>query len=327
MWTTRQTLWLSALCACVSLVEAAETKITAAQYPLRPMRMVIPNPPGGTLDITARLVAPKMTELGGQPVIIDNRPGADTNIGTEIVAHAAADGYTMLLQTVPFVVNPHLFRKLPFQVTDFAPVSLMIAVPFVLVVHNSLPVKSVKDLVALAKAQPGRLSYASAGNGSNLHVAAELLNNLAGVRMLHVQYKGGGPALVALLGGEVNLSYLSVAAAAPHIKAGRLRALAVTGTSRSAVLPDLPTIADSGVPGYEFSTWVGALVPRATAPATVNALNGLITKAVSAPDLSARFAEQGADIIASSPDQFAMHLKNELARWARVVKESGIKAE
>lgn len=330
MSKTRRTLSLAALYACIPLVQAAETQTTARSphaYPARPMRMVIPNPPGGTLDITARLVGPKMTELSGQPVIIDNRPGADTNIGTEIVAHAPADGYTMLLQTVPFVVNPHLFRKLPFQVTDFAPVSLMIAVPFVLVVHNALPVKSVKELIALAKAQPGKLSYASAGNGSNLHVAAELLNNLAGVRMLHVQYKGGGPALVALLGGEVNLSYLSVAAAAPHIRAGRLRALAVTGTSRSAVLPDLATIAESGIPGYEFSTWVGALVPRATAPATVHALNGLITKAVSAPDLSARFAEQGADIIASSPAQFATHLKNELTRWSRVVKESGIKAE
>jgi len=189
----------------------------AQNYPNRPMRMVIPNPPGGTLDITARLVAPKMGELSGQSVIIDNRPGADTNIGTEIVARAPADGYTMLLQTVPFVVNPHLFRKLPFAVSDFEPVSLMVAVPFVLVVHNSLAAKSVKELIGLAKAQPGKLTYASAGNGSNLHVAAELFNNLTGTRMLHVQYKGGGPALVALLGAEVNLSYLSVAAAAPHI--------------------------------------------------------------------------------------------------------------
>jgi len=299
----------------------------AQNYPNRPMRMVIPNPPGGTLDITARLVAPKMGELSGQSVIIDNRPGADTNIGTEIVARAPADGYTMLLQTVPFVVNPHLFRKLPFAVSDFEPVSLMVAVPFVLVVHNSLAAKSVKELIGLAKAQPGKLSYASAGNGSNLHVAAELFNNLTGTKMLHVQYKGGGPALVALLGGEVNLSYLSVAAAAPHIKAGRLRALAVTGAQRSSVLPELPTIAESGVSGYEFSTWVGALVPRATPAATVSTLNALITRAVTSPDLSARFAEQGADIIASSPARFAAHIGTELARWAKVVKESGIRAD
>jgi tripartite-type tricarboxylate transporter receptor subunit TctC len=187
--------------------------------------------------------------------------------------------------------------------------------------------KSVKDLIALAKAQPGKLTYASAGNGSNLHVAAELFNNLAAVRMLHVQYKGGGPALVALLGGEVNLSYLSVAAAAPHIKAGRVRALAVTGTKRSPVLPELATIAESGVAGYEFSTWVGALVPRATPPTAVNALNALLNTSVSAPDLSTRFAEQGADVIASSPAQFGAHIKAELARWGKVVKEAGIKAE
>ncbi len=320
----KRILLLIALTANLPLSGEAE----AQSYPSRPMRVVIPNPPGGTLDITARLMAPKMAEITGQPLVIDNRPGADTNIGTEIVARAPADGYTMIFQTVPFVVNPTLFKKLPFDViNDFAPVSLMVSVPFVLVLHNSVPAKSVKDLIALAKAQPGKLSYASAGNGSNLHVAAELFTNLTGTKMLHVQYKGGGPALVAVLGGEVNLSYLSIAAAAPHIKAGRLRALAATGTQRSGVLPDLPTIAESGVPGYEFTTWVGTLVPRATPAATVNTLNGLIVKAVRSPDLAARFTEQGADIIASSPAQFAAHIKSELARWAKVIKESGIKAE
>ena len=300
----------------------------AQSYPSRPMRIVIPNPPGGTLDITARILAPKMTEIAGQSVIIDNRPGADTNIGTEIVARAPADGYTMLLQTVPFVVNPTLFSKLPFDVVkDFAPVSLIVSVPFVLVVNNSVQAKSVKELIALARSQPGKLSYASAGNGSNLHVAAELFNNLTGTKMLHVQYKGGGPALVAVLGGEVNLCYLSIPAAAPHIKAGKLRALGATGAKRAAVLPELPTIAESGVPGYEFTTWVGALVPRATPAATVNALNGFIIRAVRSPDVTARFAEQGADIIASTPAQFAAHIKSELALWAKVVKEAGIKAE
>ncbi|HUP93601.1 MAG TPA: tripartite tricarboxylate transporter substrate binding protein [Burkholderiales bacterium] len=300
----------------------------AQNYPIRPMRVVIPNPPGGTLDITARLIGPKMTEVTGQALIIDNRPGADTNIGTEIVARAPADGYTMLLQTVPFVVNPSIFRKLPFDVVnDFAPVSLMVSVPFVLVVNNAVPAKSVKELIALAKAQPGKLSYASAGNGSNLHVAAELFNNLTGTKMLHVQYKGGGPALVAVLGGEVSLSYLSVPAAAPHIKAGKLRGIAATGTQRTPVLPDLPTVAESGVAGYEFTTWVGVLVPRATPAATVNALNGHITKAVKSPDLTARFADQGADVIASTPAQFAAFIKSEMARWAKVVKENGIKVE
>ncbi len=324
MAQAKRILLLIALTANLPLSGEAE----AQSYPSRPMRVVIPNPPGGTLDIVARLVSPKMTEITGQPLIIDNRPGADTNIGTEIVARAPADGYTLLFQTVPFVVNPALFKKLPFDVVnDFVPVSLMVSVPFVLVLNNAVPAKSVQELIVLAKAQPGKLSYASAGNGSNLHVAAELFNNLTGTKMLHVQYKGGGPALVAVLGGEVNLSYLSVAAAAPHIKAGRLRALAATGAQRSGVLPDLPTIAESGVPGYEFTTWVGALVPRATPAATVNTLNGLIVKAVRSPDLTARFTEQGADIIASSPAQFAAHITSELARWSKVVKESGIKAD
>jgi tripartite-type tricarboxylate transporter receptor subunit TctC len=299
----------------------------AQAFPARPLRVVIPNPPGGTLDIVARLVGPKVTEYSGQPLIIDNRPGADTNIGTEIVARAAPDGYTMLFQTVPFVVNPHIFAKLPFNVpNDFAPVSLLVSAPFVLVVHPSVPAKSVKELIALAKSQPGKLAYASAGNGSNLHVAAELFNNLAGTQMLHVQYKGGGPALVAVLGGEVAMSYLNVAAVVSHIKAGKLRGLGVTGKQRSPVLADLAPIAES-VPGYEFTSWVGALVPRATPPATIGTLNGLLVKAVRSPDLAARFSEQGAEVIASTPGDFQAHLKSELLRWARVVKENKIKAE
>ncbi len=303
--------------------------IAAAQgYPAKPIRVIIPNPPGGSLDIVARLVGPKMTELSGQSVLIDHRPGADSNIGTELAARAPADGYTALLHSLPLVVNPALFAKLPFDpVRDFAPVSLIVAAPFVLVVHNSVPAKTVKDLIALAKAQPGKLTYSSAGNGSNLHVAAELLNTLVGTRMLHVQYKGGGPALLAVLGGEVDLSYLNIAAVAPHAKAGKLRALAVTSTTRSQVLPELPTVAESGVPGYEFTTWVGALVPAATPPKTVAALHELIVSAVRSPDLTKRFAEQGAVIIAGTPGEFAAHIKAELVRWAKVVKQAGIKAE
>jgi len=300
----------------------------AQGYPAKPIRVIIPNPPGGSLDIVARLVGPKMTELSGQAVLIDHRPGADSNIGTELAARAPGDGYTALFHSLPLVVNPALFPKLPFDpVRDFAPVSLIVASPFVLVVHNSVPAKTVKELVALAKAHPGKLTYSSAGNGSNLHVAAELLNTLAGTRMLHVQYKGGGPALLAVLGGEVDLSYLNIAAVAPHAKAGRMRALAVTSTGRSPVMPELPTVAESGVPGYEFTTWVGALVPASTPPKTVAALNELIVNAVRSPDLARRFAEQGADIIASTPAQFAAHIKTELVRWAKVVKEAGIKAE
>ena len=314
-------LLLAPLAAIIGTASEAQT------FPARPLRVVIPNPPGGSLDIVARLLGPKVTELAGQPLIVDNRPGADTNIGTEIVARAAPDGYTMLFQTVPFVVNPHLFAKLPFNVTnDFAPVSLMVSAPFVLVVHPAVPAKSVKELVALAKAQPGKLTYASAGNGSNLHVAAELFNNLTGTRMLHVQYKGGGPALVAVLGGETSMSYLNVAAVISHIKAGKLRGLGVTGTRRSPALADLAPIADT-VPGYEFTSWVGALVPRGTPPATVGTLNTLLVKAVRSPDLIARFQDQGADVIASSAAEFQAHIKSELVRWGKVVRENNIKAE
>jgi len=315
--------WLAALgLASVCVLAMAQG------YPVKPIRVIIPNPPGGSLDIVARLVGPKMTELSGQSVLIDHRPGADSNIGTELAARAPADGYTALLHSLPLVVNPALFAKLPFDpVRDFAPVSLIVAAPFVLVVHNSVPVKSVKELVALAKAQPGKLTYSSAGNGSNLHVAAELLNTLAGTRMLHVQYKGGGPALLAVLGGEVDLSYLNIAAVAPHARGGRMRPLAVTSKGRSQIMPELPTVAESGVPGYEFTTWVGALVPAATPPKTLATLHELIVNAVRSPDISKRFAEQGAEIIASTPGEFASHIKAELVRWAKVVKEAGIKAD
>ena len=324
MRKAHRVLLLIAMSAHLQLIAHAG----AQSYPSRPIRMIIPNPPGGSLDIVARLVGPKIAEITGQSVIIDNRPGADTIIGTEIVARAPADGYTVLLNTLPFVVNPAMSSKLPFDVVrDFAPVSLIVSVPFVLVVNNSVPARSVKEFIALAKAQPGKLTYSSAGSGSNLHVAAELFKNMTGTDMLHVQYKGGGPALLAVLSGEVDLSYLNVAAVVPHVKAGKLRALGMTSTQRSAALPELATIAESGVPGYEFTSWVGALVPAATPAQTVAELNALITKSVRAPDLSKRFAEQGAEIIAGSPAQFAAHIKAELARWAKVVKESGMKAD
>jgi len=290
--------------------------------------MIVPYPPGGSLDITMRIVAPKMREVIGQNVIIDSRPGADGNIGAELVARAPADGYTVLIHAVPLAVNPSLRRKLPFDVNkDFVPVSLLTASPLVLVVNPSVPAKSVKDLVAIAKRSPGKLTYASAGNGSNLHMAAELFNNLAGTKMLHVIYKGGGPALVAVLSGEVDLSYLNIAAIMAYAKSGRLRALAITSKKRSPLMPDVPTIAESGAPGYEFTSWAGALVPAGTPGNVVTALYEAFAKALHSPVAEKRFAEQGTVIVASSPDEFARFFKAELAKWARVVKETGIKAE
>ncbi|MFN7086758.1 MAG: Bug family tripartite tricarboxylate transporter substrate binding protein [Burkholderiales bacterium] len=317
---------LQALAACFLLVPALVAQ--AQGYPSRPVRMVVPFPPGGSIDVLARPLAQKMSELMGQQVVVDYRSGASGNIGTEITVRAPADGYTIMITTIPLVVNPSLYAKLPFDVArDLAPVSLVAASPFVLVVHPSVPVKSVRELIALAKAQPGKLNYASAGNGTNLHVAAELFKNLTKTNIVHVPYKGGGPALAAMLGGETDLSFLGVVPATPHIKAGKMRALATTGAKRAAVLPDLPTVAEAGVKGYEFASWYGVLAPAGTPANVINTLNDHIVRALRSSDLGERFAREGAEIIASSPAQFDAHLKAELARWARVAKEAGLRAD
>ena len=324
MGTRHLMLLVVALSSSSLMAPAAE----AQSYPSRPIRMIIPFPPGGSLDLTMRVVAPKMTEVIGQNVIIDSRPGADGNIGTEMVARAPADGYTVLIHAVPLVVNPSLRRKLPFDVRkDFVPVSLLTASPLVLVVNPSVPAKSIKELVAIAKRSPGKLTYASAGNGSNLHMAAELFNIVAGTKMLHVIYKGGGPALVAVLSGETDLSYLNIAAIMAYAKSGRLRAIGITSAKRSPLMPDVPTIAESGAPGYEFTAWAAALVPAGTPRNVVDKLYEGFSKALDTPDARKRFAEQGAEIVASSPDVFAKFFRAELDKWARVVKETGIKAD
>lgn len=300
----------------------------AQTYPTHAVRIILPFPPGGSLDALGRIVFDKMSQLVGQQVIIDYRPGASGNIGTELVARATPDGYTNLLNTLPLVVNPSLYRKLPFDVVkDFAPVSLIASAPFVLVVHPSVPVKSVKELVALARSQPGTLNYSSAGIGTNLHVAAELFKNLTKTDMVHVAYKGGGPALVATLSGEAGLSFLGVLPVIPYMQSGKLRGLGITSTMRAASLPQLPTIAESGVPGYEFSSWWGVLAPVATPPAIIATLNDAVVKATRAPDVSKRFAEEGVEIIASSPAQFASHIKSELTRWAKVVRDNRIEPQ
>lgn len=297
-------------------------------FPERPLRMIVPFPPGGSVDVVARIAGQKMTEIAGQSIVVDNRAGASGNIGTELAARAPADGYTIMMTTIPLVVNPSLFSKIPYDVVrDFAPVSLIAAAPFVLAVHPSLPARSVKELVALARARPGQLNYASAGSGTNLHIAAELFKNLSGTNIVHVPYKGGGPALTALLGGEAQLSFLGVVAVVPHVKSGKMRALALTAAKRSAVLPDLPTIAEAGVPGYEFASWYGVLAPAGTPAPRITKLHDILVKSLRSPDLAGRMAAEGADIIAGSPQQFAAYLKTELAKWAKVVKDSGLRVE
>jgi tripartite-type tricarboxylate transporter receptor subunit TctC len=315
-------------CAIALAGLLAAGSAAAQPYPSKPIRMIVPTSPGGILDIVTRLLGQKLTELTGQIVVVENRAGASNNIGTEFVARAPADGYTLVSVTLPFVVNPSLFDKLPFNVErDFAPVSVVIAAPYVLVAHPSVPAKTVKELVALAKAQPGALSYATGGAGTNLHMAAELFALQAGVRLLHVPYKGGGPALASVIAGETAVSFPSLGAVLPHVNSGRLRALAITGRQRSALLPKLPTVAEAGYPEYAFTSWVGVLAPAGTPATVVAALNTQIVKAMRNPAIVERFAADGTDVVASSPEQFAALIKTELPRWAKVVHASGMKPE
>ena len=300
----------------------------AQAYPAKPIRMIVPTSPGGIIDIVSRLTGQKLTEVTGQIVVIENRAGASNNIGTEYVARAPADGYTLLAATLPLVVNPALFEKLPFNVErDFAPVSLVVSAPYVMVAHPSLPAKSVKELVALAKAKPGALSYSTGGSGTNLHIAAELFALQAGVKLLHIPYKGGGPALASVIAGEAALSFPSLGAVLPQVNAGRLRAIAITSTQRSTLLPKVPTIAESGYPDYAFTSWVGLLAPAGTPSEIVAALNAHIVKAMRNPAVIERLAADGNEVVAGSPEQFAALIKTELARWARVVRASGMKPE
>ena len=320
---------MAARLAAATLMGALATAaaVAADPYPARPVRVVIPTSPGGLLDITTRIVGTKVTEMSGKPVVIDNRPGASNNIGTELVARAPADGYTLLAVTLPFVVNPSMFKSVPYDPQrDFAPVSQLIAAPYVLVTNPSLPVKSVKELVALAKARPGALNYASGGSGTNLHVAAELFALTARVKMTHVPYKGGGPALASVLSGETALSFPSLAAVLPHVNGNRLRALGVTTLKANALLPDVPPIAAT-LPGYEFSSWIGLLAPAGTPQEVVAAINGYWVKALQAQDVAARFAADGSEVIANSPQEFSQVIRTQVARWAKVIQAAGLRAQ
>ena len=314
---------------CAVLLCLAATLAFAQAYPNKPVRLVVPFPPGGTTDILARSVAQKLYEAWGQQVLIDNRPGAGGNIGTEIVAKAVPDGYTLLMGTVgTHAINSSLYSRLPFDpVKDFAPVTLVASVPNVLVVHPSLPAKSVKELIALIKAKPGELTFASSGNGTSIHLAGELFKSMTGTTMLHIPYKGSAPALTDLLGGQTNMMFDNLPSSIQHIKSGKLRALAVTSSHRSSALPDVPTVAESGVPGFEASSWFGVLAPAGTPREIVNKINADIVKALSAPEIRERLSGQGAEPVGNTPEQFAAYIKAESAKWAKVVKESGAKVD
>ena len=316
----------AALCAGFAFASAQSL---GQSYPTKPVRMVVPLVPGGSVDNLARALAQKMSESMGQQVFVDNRGGASGNIGTELVVRSPADGYTIMTVSMTLVVNPFLFPKLPFDVVrDLAPISLVGAVPLVLVAHPSVPVKSVGELLALARAHPRKLNYPSAGRGTNSHLSMELFKHLSGAQIVTVPYRGGGPGQIALLSGEVDVGFYSIVTAVPNIKAGKLRALAISSRTRSSVLPQLPSVAEAGVPGYEFTTWYGVLAPAATPANIINALNDHIVKSIRSPEIAQRFAYEGAEAIASSPAQFASHIRAELGRWEKVVKASdGLRAE
>jgi tripartite-type tricarboxylate transporter receptor subunit TctC len=318
---------LMALASAASSQEARSTS-SGQTYPSRPIRLIVAFPPGGSVDTVARVIGPALGASLGQPIVVENRSGASGNIGTEQAARAKPDGYTLLIHTIPFVANASLYQRMPYDpIADFAPVSLLCASPAVLIVHPSLPARSVGQLLALAQSKPGALNYSAAGAGTNPHMAGELFNMLGNVDIVAVQYKGGGPALVAVLAGEVGITFQNISEAVPHVRSGKLRALGVTSAHRAAALPDVPTLAEAGVPGYEFTTWHGMLAPRGTPPEVVDLLNARLMQALRSNDVAPRFAQMGLDVVASTPGEFSAHLKKELDKWGKLIRERHIKVE
>lgn len=300
----------------------------AQNYPAKPIRLVVPFPAGGGIDTVARVLAPKLAESLGQPVIIDNRVGASGTVGTEAVAKAVPDGYTLLATFASHAMNASLYPKLGYDtVRDFAPVTLIATVPNILVINPALPVKSVKELVALAKKHPGEILYASIGNGTPAHLSAELFNSMAGVKMTHVPYKGAAASIVALISGETQLTFTTVLVAMPHVKSGRLRALGVASLKRSAVLPDVPTIDEAGVRGYESNAWYGLLAPAKTSPPIIDQLHRETIKALQLADVSDNLKGQGAEPIGNTPREFAAIIADEIEKWRKVVQATGARAE
>jgi tripartite-type tricarboxylate transporter receptor subunit TctC len=318
---TNHAVWAFALAlACSSAM--------AQTYPSRAVRLVVPSAPGGGADITARIIAPKLSELLGQQVVVENRAGAGTMIGGEVVARAAPDGYTLLLGISTLAINPAMYRKVPYDaIKDFAPVSQLVSLPNVLVTHPSLPVRTVKELIAFAKPRPGQIHYASAGVGTNPHLSVELFLSLTGLRMIHVPYKGSGQGIVDVVAGHVPMMMPSILTGLPHAKGGRLRALGVTSATRAGGAPQVPTIAEAGVPGYEAVQWFGVLAPAGSARDIVARLHSDVLRTLQSAEIKDRFASDGADPVGSTPEEFAAFLRAETAKWSKVVKNAGIQPE
>jgi len=311
------------------LAVLAVSSALAADFPLKPVRLIAPFPPGGSVDLAARLISADLGKAWSQQVIVDNRAGASGNIGTEFARNAPADGYTLLLNTLPFVTNQFVYRSMPYDpIADFVPIAVLSSVPALLVVHPSLPVTSVRDLIALAKSKPGAISYGTAGAATNPHICGELLNYLGKINLFAVHYKGGGAATTATISGETQLFFSNtIPDALPQVEAGRLRSLGVTTLKRSPIAPQIPTLAETGLPGYEFTSWHMLAAPAGTPRALINQINDKVRGALSTPEAVQRWRERGLDVIASTPDDAAAHLKRETDKWRVVFRERGMKAE
>ena len=300
----------------------------AQNYPKGPVRVIVPFPVAGGVDVAGRILAQSLAESFGKPFVIENRGGANGNIGTETVARSPGDGYTLLFTGAGLVTNPSLYKKVPYDpVRDFEPVSLMALGPNVLVVHPSLPVKSVKELIALAKARPGEIGFAGSGSGSTPHLAGELFNTMAGVQMVHIPYRGSGPAMIGLLSGEVPVMFIPAINAGGHVASGRLRALAVTSRERLSAMPNLPTVSEAGLNGYESSQWYGLLAPAGTPPEILNLLNAHVARIMHGADMKARMTNDGLVPIGSSREQFSVHIRAEIEKWAKVISASGARVD
>lgn len=320
-------LWLiMVLLVLVSV--STQVGVLAQEYPSKPIRWIVPYPPGGTSDFLARLIGQKLTEAWRQPVVVDNRSGAAGNIGTDAAAKAAADGYTMLLVTNTFAINPSIYPKLPFDSEkDFAPVTMLLWQPYILVTHPSLGTKSVRQLIDLARASPGKVNYGSGGVGTAGQISMELFLTMAGVKMTHVPYRGMGPAILALIQGEVYLMFAASAVVTPYLKQGKLRALGVSGRTRSAALPEVPTISEAGVTGYEEGNWQGLLVPSQTPPSIVTKLNQEVVRILRTAEITEQLRRIGADVIANTSDEFAAVIRADLKKYADLVRAAGIRLD
>jgi tripartite-type tricarboxylate transporter receptor subunit TctC len=321
---------ISIRAACVLFAAAAMgTAAHAAQpYPARSIRYIVPQAPGGSSDTLARIVVARLSESLGQQVVVDNRPGATGVIGAELVAKAPADGYTLIQVATSHATNPALGVKLPFDtLRDFAPITLLSQQPNVWIVHPSLPVRNIRELIALAKSRPGQIDFASSGTGGSQHLAGELLNVMAGIKLVHIPYKGSPPALIDVLGGRVPLMSSTLAPAMPHARNGKVRALAVTGAKRSSAAPDIPTVAESGLPGYEAIAWQGVLAPAGTPREAVQRLHAELVRVIAQQDARRMLAEQGYEPAGTSPEQFDAFIRTEIVKWFKVVKSAGITIE